>query len=266
MSLSRFISPKTLSLASDEFIPLTVRMGYDVIGYLSDGWFGFQCKSGSWQSYCGSMISIQRPFSMGVYSWFTRLTNPDPVCTYFLGGFEFKHGNPFYGILMFTRKSNGNLYCESISLTGDAASTLVNVDPVGVHAYSIDWSSSEVTYFIDGVEVARHFPPNIPVKEMPFFFEVCRPATVSNTSFLEVKAGSFVDDFVPDVPAELVTEVELQTVISNLPETQIPSEYITESELEARLEGITPPIDNTMIYLLIIVIVILFIGGVVWLK
>ena len=249
----------SLSITPDEQIYMDVRMGYNVIGYSSDGYFGLHCKAGVSDPYCGSMITIHRSFPQGQYSWIGRIREIASDAVYYFG-FEFTHGNPVYGIATFLI-TNGVLRCQTVSHSGEQKFSDIGVfDLSNDTLFSIDWDSNQVVFGLNGVRVATHYE-GIPVKDMPFFFEVCRGSSVSRTSFIEVKAGSFEDNY---TPAPFIPFHEHATYLS-----EVPAEFITESELQTELDKLIPPKppdDYTLLYLAIGIIAVMIIAGVIMIK
>jgi len=127
-------------------------------------------------------------YGFGTYEWKAKMGGVNSGEEY-AGGFEYHHGFPLEGLITIIYL-NGVLKFWTSWGGNQTQTNITGVDVTVEHTYRIQWTSSSVQLWIDGVSKAIH-TTNIPQAPMSFFSEACAyRGTATQDAYAYFKLGS----------------------------------------------------------------------------
>jgi len=126
-----------------------------------------------------SWLAFGKTFGFGQYEWKAKADNNETNSYLYLGGLEYHHGWYNEGIICL--RWSGTEYAVCTTWSGGETATSVNdIDFTIERTIMINWTSSYVEYYIDGVLKANH-TSNVPQAPMQLFAEVGIGASAPTT-------------------------------------------------------------------------------------
>ena len=169
------------------FNPIGTRVGKLGLFYFdtNDGAYtGYMNTNDAVETYY-SLWTIGQIFGFGTYQWKAKFSHPQAnVCCIF--GLEWHHGRAGDGIIAF--QWDGSVYrCFNKYNQNMTETLLSNQNWTTEHTFKIEWSSTQIKFYIDGVLKATH-TTNIPQYPMCFFMEPYKDTTNTNLeTFLKIR-------------------------------------------------------------------------------
>jgi len=171
------------------FSPISTRTGTDSLTYYDsqDGAYTIYMTSSVAANQFFSFWTMEQQFGFGTYQWKGKISNDSNAnLMYFVGGLEWHHGRMGDGIICFYFNGTHYKIVNTYNML-DTETVLTGQDWKIERTFKIEWSSTQVKFYIDGTLKATH-STNIPQYPMCFFAESFTGGTPpAYESFLKIR-------------------------------------------------------------------------------
>lgn len=156
----------------EKYLPLMCRVNQQGLIYYVDPYLIIRCHDSVADQYI-SWLAFGKTFHFGTYEWKAKAShNALANCTLYLGLFEKHHGWADEGLIAI--KWDGSKWWLQTSYgsgLGFEDTEITGVDFTVEHTFKIEWTSTEVKLYVDGVLKATN-STKIPQEPMQLFAEI----------------------------------------------------------------------------------------------
>lgn len=177
----------------EKYLPLMFRVDEQGLIYYEDPYLVIRVHAVT--DHFVSWLAFGKTFHFGTYEWKAKAVNDIAKAIIYLGILEKRHGWADEGIISIYWNGTNWVFATSNEAKGGAGSETTNIAGIDFtveHTFKIEWTSTYVKFYIDGVLKATH-TTKVPQDPMQLFAEVGTDPSIAPASEPEsqFRAGSF---------------------------------------------------------------------------